>query len=460
MIRHEQIRDLVGEWGLREDVVEKDYVLGWLLWGIGSEPMLRDAWAFKGGTCLKKCFLETYRFSEDLDFTIIPGGPVEPEQVEPILAKLLSRVADSSGIDFSSRAPKLKKRPRGLSTEGRVYYRGPRMSPTPGSVKLDLSGDEKLARPPVLRPVAHPFPDALPGPGQVRCYAFEELFAEKLRALGERCRPRDLYDVVHLYWRDDLRLAPDLIRSVLTEKCATKGVPIPTVSLIENSPLRQELESEWANMLGHQLRALPPIEPFLEELANLFAWLEGTIALASLPSIPGQDDDLSWTPPPTSWRWGAGVPLESVRFAATNRLCIELGYGGSKRIIEPYSLRRTRAGHLLLYAVKSATREIRSYRVDRIRSISVTQRPFQPTFAVEFSPSGGFPAPPTATTPGSSRSYTAPSRPARTSSGRVYIIECRYCGRKFRHSDRDTALRPHKNPQGRPCPGRSGFVVG
>lgn len=96
MIRHEQIRDRVAEWGLREDVVEKDYVLGWLLWGIGTEPELRGAWVFKGGTCLKKCFLETYRFSEDLDFTVLPGGPVAPERVVPILAGLVERVAEEA----------------------------------------------------------------------------------------------------------------------------------------------------------------------------------------------------------------------------------------------------------------------------------------------------------------------------------------------------------------------------
>jgi predicted nucleotidyltransferase component of viral defense system len=74
------------EWGLTQEVVEKDYVLGWLLWGIGSEPALRDHWIFKGGTCLKKCFVETYRFSEDLDFTILPGGPMEPGDLLPVLA--------------------------------------------------------------------------------------------------------------------------------------------------------------------------------------------------------------------------------------------------------------------------------------------------------------------------------------------------------------------------------------
>lgn len=76
MITHQDIRARADEWGLREDVVEKDYVLGWLLWGIGSEPALADTWVVKGGTCLKKCYLETFRFSEDLDFTVVPGSPV------------------------------------------------------------------------------------------------------------------------------------------------------------------------------------------------------------------------------------------------------------------------------------------------------------------------------------------------------------------------------------------------
>ena len=36
MISHEEIKGLVAEWGLREDVIEKDYVIGWVLWGLGS----------------------------------------------------------------------------------------------------------------------------------------------------------------------------------------------------------------------------------------------------------------------------------------------------------------------------------------------------------------------------------------------------------------------------------------
>jgi len=62
--------DFARELGLDPNIVEKDYLLGWLLAGISSHPALKSDSIFKGGTCLKKCFFETYRFSEDLDFTI------------------------------------------------------------------------------------------------------------------------------------------------------------------------------------------------------------------------------------------------------------------------------------------------------------------------------------------------------------------------------------------------------
>jgi hypothetical protein len=70
VISRAEILELAREFQLALDIVEKDYALGWLLAGIANHPELRDSWVFKGGTCLKKCFFETYRFSEDLDFTV------------------------------------------------------------------------------------------------------------------------------------------------------------------------------------------------------------------------------------------------------------------------------------------------------------------------------------------------------------------------------------------------------
>jgi Nucleotidyl transferase AbiEii toxin, Type IV TA system len=92
VIGRPDIVERVAEWQLTEEIVEKDYVLGWLLWGIAADYVLGDQWVFKGGTCLKKCYIETYRFSEDLDFTVLPGGPIRPEDVTPLLQLALGRV--------------------------------------------------------------------------------------------------------------------------------------------------------------------------------------------------------------------------------------------------------------------------------------------------------------------------------------------------------------------------------
>lgn len=61
--------------------------------------------------------------------------------------------------------------------------------------------------------------------------------------------------------------------------------------------------------------------------------------------------------------WHAGVPIEVIRFAAANRLCVDLEYNHKHRLIEPYSLRRTRDGYLLLYGVRHQDGQQRSYRV-------------------------------------------------------------------------------------------------
>jgi predicted nucleotidyltransferase component of viral defense system len=63
---------------LTTHVIEKDWALGWVLAGIGAELEL-TTWVFKGGTSLRKCYYETYRFSEDLDFTVVDGGLDDPE---------------------------------------------------------------------------------------------------------------------------------------------------------------------------------------------------------------------------------------------------------------------------------------------------------------------------------------------------------------------------------------------
>src|ERR1700730_7458147 len=78
MILVQEITSFAMDLQLLPTTIEKDYVLSWVLYGISQNQQLSE-WFFKGGTCLKKCYFETYRFSEDLDFTV-PKGTIYGEQ--------------------------------------------------------------------------------------------------------------------------------------------------------------------------------------------------------------------------------------------------------------------------------------------------------------------------------------------------------------------------------------------
>ena len=91
MIDKREVLEAASAFGLLPGVIEKDYVLGWLLAGINAHSALADSWVFKGGTCLKKCYFETYRFSEDLDFTLRDEAQLE----DGFLRRVMCRVSAS-----------------------------------------------------------------------------------------------------------------------------------------------------------------------------------------------------------------------------------------------------------------------------------------------------------------------------------------------------------------------------
>lgn len=471
VIGRQEVMDLAREFGLDPNVVEKDYVLGWLLAGIFNHAALNSTWVFKGGTCLKKCYFETYRFSEDLDFTITDAGHLQKEFLVAVFGEIARWIYDWTGIEVPAETVRVEiyENPRGrISVQGRIGYRGPlQRGGDPARIKLDLTDDEVLVLEPVTREVHHPYSDRPADGIHALCYSYEEVFAEKLRALAERERPRDLYDVIHLYRHTDVRPDRSSLMQALQKKCEFKGIAVPTIASLESKPERVELEAEWANMLGRQLPELPPFEQFWRELPDVFAWLRGAPEQPALASIPAMGAvDTAWQPPSMVQAWHATVPLEVIRFAAANRLCVDLGYQGTHRLVEPYSLRRTMEGFLLLHAVKHETAEARSYRVDRIESATVTRTTFVPKFAIELTPSGPLVAPPSARRSSGlagppfgpqSVSRTPKSRTLR--SGPTYIVQCSYCRKKFARKEYTTGLNAHKDKRGYPCPGRIGHVV-
>ena len=391
MIPKRELADLRAEWQLSQDVIERDYLLGWLLAGIANHEALRQTWIFKGGTCLRKCYYETYRFSEDLDFTIVDGGPEEPDDLLRIFGEIAAWVSEESGIELmldDKSFQRRKNKREHPTTQGRIAYRGPNGNPSMPKVKLDLTSDEVLVDMPDLRHIQHPYSDSPPVEG-VLCYSIAELFGEKLRALAERCRPRDLYDVVHMHRHPDLIGLDKAVRAILERKCAHAGIEVPTADVIRSSPFRAEIESEWENMLGHQLpRPLPPFESFWNSVDDVFAWLTGTLRVPELKRAQFGDVDTTWEAPIAITSWRYSVPLELLRYAGANRLMVEIDYRTEKgrrgaRRVEPYSLRMTHEGKLILFVVDDYGK-LRSYRVDRIAGIRPTTVSFTPKFVVEF----------------------------------------------------------------------------
>lgn len=472
MIDKREILDMATQMSLTPHVVEKDYVLGWMLAGINSQPIIRDAWVFKGGTCLKKCYFETYRFSEDLDFTLTDPAHIDEAFLKEAFAQIGSWIYEQTGIEIPAEKQvfDIYKNPRGtISCQGKISYRGPVSPRDMPRIKLDLTADERLVLPPVRVPVYHPYTDTPEAGIEVLAYAYEEVFGEKIRALGERTRPRDLYDVINLFRNDDARPSPSVLLDVLGQKCDFKGITVPTLADLE--PHRQELMGLWENMLAHQLPVLPPYESFWEALTPFFDWMMGGAAPASpiAYALSAGETVLRERHLRLPISNSAQSSIEVIRFAAANRLLVELVYQGSTRRIEPYSLRRTQDGNIVLHAIRADNGEHRSYRLDRIQGARITNQSFTPRYEIELTPRGPAPVAPTVAR-ATGRSFSAPvqRRTATTRASRskshgfgqpVHIYQCPMCNKKFRRSSYDSQLNPHKNDWGQPCSGRTGYFV-
>jgi predicted nucleotidyltransferase component of viral defense system len=483
MIDRREILEAATRMSLNPHVVEKDYVLGWMLAGIDAHPVLRESWVFKGGTCLKKCFFETYRFSEDLDFTLREPRHLEEGFLKDTFAQIGAWIYDRSGIQVPAEAQKfdIYTNPRGsVSCEGRIAYRGPVSPRDMPRIKLDLTADERLVLAPARARVFHPYTDDPADGIWAVAYAYEEVFGEKVRALAERTRPRDLYDVINLFRNVEALPAPAVLRDVLTQKCQFKGIGMPALAGLEAH--RGELEGLWVNMLQHQLPSLPPYETFWSELPTFFAWLAGGTAPRTPAAFPlGAGETVL-----RDRVLRLGLPaqiqamIEVIRFAAGNRLLVELNYQGSTRRIEAYSLRRTREGNVVLHAHNVDRDEHRCYRIDRIAGARATNQTFIPRHEVELGPQGPLRVPPAAAravaaTPWrvprpAQRRAAAPKvrmvvgtprkrKAARPAGQLVYIFRCPVCKKTFRRSKYDAHLNPHKNTRGYSCPGRAGHFV-
>ncbi len=181
-------RDYITEWRaeapwVQDFQVEQDLIITKALVDIFSHPLLSDTLAFRGGTALYKLHMRpAARYSEDIDLVQIKAEPAGP------MMKALREVLD----------PWLGE-PRWKQTEGRVtlVYRFDSEDAQPVTLKLkvEINSREHFS---VYGFTQVPFAVSsrwFEGSCDIGSYEFDELLGTKLRALYQRKKGRDLFDL-------------------------------------------------------------------------------------------------------------------------------------------------------------------------------------------------------------------------------------------------------------------------
>lgn len=264
MLRGRDIQAIAGKAKIRDTQIEKDYVLSWLLWGIVQSTLLYQNLIFKGGTVLKKVYFTDYRFSEDLDFTLI-NTALTDEQIIDAFRQTLELTAEESGIQF--KISELDKHQSG-SIAFYAYFVGPLGGKMDSkSVKIDITRGEKLLFQPNVCSTFKTYNDLPEQPFSLQCYPLEEIMVEKLVALIGRTQPRDLYDIWYLLEENAVEL--DFLKSEFAEKARHKGHQ-PENFLPTWQRKTKQFENLWNQYLAHQIADLPKFDGVCRALNRHF----------------------------------------------------------------------------------------------------------------------------------------------------------------------------------------------
>jgi predicted nucleotidyltransferase component of viral defense system len=263
---------LAGDGGrrIREDVLERDYCLAWFL-AVLSQSDLRAILGFKGGTALKRCYFADYRFSEDLDFTLLEA--ISLEDILHRLEAVYREVDESSGITFAFDREDRQKH----SNSHTFYLRYTGPLPAGNDVKVDITVREHLAFPIQERPILRGYEEFTDVPENrlIQVYSLEEIATEKTLALADRARnePRDLYDLWHLTTNQGIEL--NHLVDAIRQKLEFRGKPCEG---LENASLQKEarLRALWSGRLAYQMRTLPQFD-------EVFRAVRRAVRQANLP---------------------------------------------------------------------------------------------------------------------------------------------------------------------------------
>lgn len=236
MIKQSEIKNMSRQYVVPMSTIERDYTQNWIL-------SFLPEMAFKGGTCLRKVYFKEYRFSDDLDFTLLKETDIA--NLEDKILNAVHQAKTRSNIDFINEINS-KEVKNGYSFD--IYFRITRVTGSPLKIKLDITKNENehIIDKITQKVINHPYSDKIDT--KILVYSLDEMFAEKTRSLFERTRPRDLYDIWYL--NKNVKFNKTLFK----KKCDFKKVDPNIEDFISK---KSKFENAWEASLRHQLPELP-----------------------------------------------------------------------------------------------------------------------------------------------------------------------------------------------------------
>ena len=168
-----------GPWS-QNDQVEQDLIICRALVEIFNHPDIADNLAFRGGTALFKLHLPPVRYSEDIDLVQVHPGPIGP-LMDALQEKLNPWLGN----------PKRKR------SEGRVTltYRVISEDGVPLKLKVEINSREHFTVLGFEKRIFAVDSRWFSGSASILTYHLDELLGTKLRALYQRKKGRDLFDL-------------------------------------------------------------------------------------------------------------------------------------------------------------------------------------------------------------------------------------------------------------------------
>ena len=258
MIKSGEIQQKARKIGVRDQQIEKDYILSWILFGISKHERLSKAIVFKGGTVLKKIYFEDYRFSEDLDFTLL-NNETENEMIFEWFKEIFDFIKEEANIPLEIINDNEHE-------DGGINFYISYIGPLGGQgsnkkVKVDISRIEQLVFEPVTKNVFTDYSDL--EEHQLLCYPLEEILVEKMRSVMQRMQARDFYDIWYLLEIHEMDI--DFYINEFKAKCESKDLQATDFpkKLTERIP---QYKGRWQSSLKEQIKDLPNFEQVEREV--------------------------------------------------------------------------------------------------------------------------------------------------------------------------------------------------